>query len=302
MVRTTKKHAGSRSNCSAVCAPMQTRGRPQQGQSFSASVRSWTTSRRGRCSGKSVRPWGVAWPGLSFLATAAMRSERRPKRCCKGASSLPRNASLSARKRATSTSSSRTSVCRVGTSPGSGASGVREEASMPVVIGRSCAVSKGGSGRRVTFETLDAREVNAVEDHLELAGAQLDAGTVRRGRGEVVAARLKALAPQAQAVSAPVEDLKAVGCAVAKDEQVAGERVGLEAAADQGEQAVEAQPHIDGLRTEPEFDGRWQGQHGASPRAVTRERTQAVSQPGGKRRTAPVGKTSSTAAAGCCSV
>jgi hypothetical protein len=40
LVRRTKNRAGSRSSCSAVCSPMQARGRPQPGQRFSASVRS----------------------------------------------------------------------------------------------------------------------------------------------------------------------------------------------------------------------------------------------------------------------
>src|SRR5262245_16248980 len=94
---------------------------------------------------------------------------------------------------------------------------------------------------------------------------------------------------------APVEDLEAVGAAIAKDEQVARQGVGLESGADQLEQAVEAQAHIDGLGAEPELDGRRQAQHGASPRAATRDRTQAGSQPGGRRSTAPLGRSTSTA-------
>ena len=117
------------------------------------------------------------------------------------------------------------------------------------------------------------------------------------GVGEVVASGFQALAPQAQAVAAPVQDLEAVGGAVAEDEQVAGQRVGLQPGADQGKQAVEAQTHIDGFGAKPELDGRGQAQHDGSPRAATRERTKARSQPGGKRRTAPVGRTSSTAGA-----
>ena len=66
------------------------------------------------------------------------------------------------------------------------------------------------------------------------------------GLGEVVASGFQPLAPQAQAVAAPVQDLDAVGGAVAEDEQVAGQRVGLQPGPDQGEQAVEAQTHIDG--------------------------------------------------------
>ena len=86
------------------------------------------------------------------------------------------------------------------------------------------------------------------------------------GVGEVVASGFQALAPQAQAVAAPVQDLEAVGGAVAEDEQVAGQGVGLEAGADQSEQAVEAQAHIDGLGAIPEFDGGGEAQHGWPPR------------------------------------
>ena len=68
---------------------------------------------------------------------------------------------------------------------------------------------------------------------------------------------LQALAPQAQTVAAPVEDLEAVGRAVAKNEQVTGERVGLQPGADQSEQAIKAEAHVHGLGAEPEFDGWW---------------------------------------------
>ena len=102
---------------------------------------------------------------------------------------------------------------------------------MPVGIGPSGAPGKG-SVRAEAFEAFDAGQVDAVEDHLELAGAQRDAGLVGLRIGKMVATLLQALAPQAQAVSAPVEDLEAVGAAVVEDEQVARERVGLEAGAD----------------------------------------------------------------------
>jgi hypothetical protein len=95
------------------------------------------------------------------------------------------------------------------------------------------------SGSGIALETLDTRQVDAVEDHLEGAGAQFDAAGAGGGVGEVVAALLQALAPQAQAVAAPVEDLEPVGGAVAEDEQVARQRVGVQPGGDQGEQTVE---------------------------------------------------------------
>jgi hypothetical protein len=63
------------------------------------------------------------------------------------------------------------------------------------------------------------------------------------------------LAPQAQAVAAPVEDLQTVGTTIAKNEQVAAKRIGLQAILHQREQAVEAQTHIDGVGAIPQFDG-----------------------------------------------
>src|SRR5262249_59287815 len=93
-----------------------------------------------------------------------------------------------------------------------------------------------------------------------------------------------------------VHVLQAVGASVAEDEQVSAERVGLEAMADEGEQAVEAQAHVHGVGAVPQLDGRGEAQHGGPPRASSKERTKARSQPGARRRTAPPGRTSSTAA------
>src|SRR5262245_42367491 len=54
---------------------------------------------------------------------------------------------------------------------------------------------------------------------------------------------------------------------------MAGQRVGLQPGADQGEQPVKAQAHIDGLGAEPELDGRGQAQHDAPPGVVTSRKT-----------------------------
>jgi hypothetical protein len=141
------------------------------------------------------------------------------------------------------------------------------------------------------------KEVRAYspEVHDEMEGLAEGAG---RRVGEVVAARFEALALQAQAVAAPVQHLQAVADAVAEEEQVARERVGLQQAAHQGEQAVEAQAHVDGVGAVPELDGGREAQHGPPVRASIRERTKARSQPGARRRTAPPGRASSTAGAG----
>lgn len=87
---------------------------------------------------------------------------------------------------------------------------------MPVGIGPSWAVSKG-SVRCEAFEALTAGQVDAVKDHLELAGAPFHAGRLRGRVGEVVTALLQPLTPQAEAVAAPVKDLEAVSTFIAQD-------------------------------------------------------------------------------------
>src|SRR3984893_1609200 len=223
---------------------MQTRGRPQQGHSFSASLRSWTTSRRWRCSGKGARPCGSRLPGGLSARRGGLgwRSERRaegglsalsrpPRRkgCFGPGRSLPRSWAFSARKRATSASSSRTIRCSVGTSSGSGSSAEGVEASMPDETPPGPPGSFFPSAQGKAFEAFDAGQVDPFEDHLELAGGQLQAGGVGGDVGEVVAAGFETLSPQAQAVAAPVKNLEAVGKAVAEDEQVARKRVGVQA-------------------------------------------------------------------------
>ena len=99
------------------------------------------------------------------------------------------------------------------------------------------AFSSGNGGK--AFEAADARQVDAVEHHLQLSSAQLDGvgpcGSVR----EVIASGFEALTPQAQAVSAPVEHLEPVGRTIAENEEMTAERVGLQAVGYQGEEAVE---------------------------------------------------------------
>src|SRR5262249_40197363 len=175
----------------------------------------------------------------SALCCGRRRSERWPKRCFRAASSLPRSSAFSARSRAISTSSSRTIACSVATSSGSGESGVRVEASMPDETPPGQAGSAASrSGGRKAFEAAQAGQVDAVEDHLELANAQLDAAGIAGGRGEVVATGLQALTPQAQAVPAPVQDLDAVGTAISKNEQVARQGGRLQASAGERGQTV----------------------------------------------------------------
>jgi hypothetical protein len=73
------------------------------------------------------------------------------------------------------------------------------------------------------------------------------------------------LAPEAEPVPAPVQDLDAVRGPVPEDEQVAAQGIGRRPGPDQGEQAVEPEPEIDRLGRIPQLDGRGDGQHPATP-------------------------------------
>src|SRR5271156_2673797 len=176
-------------------------------------------SRRSRCPGSTPRPCGVALPGLSFLLINRLgcRSERRPKRCFKAASSLPRKSALSARSRDSSVSSWRTRACNGGTSSGKGLSGDRQVASMPDETpssGASSAISGGFGGK--AFEALHPGQIDTVEDHLELARSQLQTGVFRGAFRKVITSGFESLAPQAQTVSTPVENLEPVRRAIAE--------------------------------------------------------------------------------------
>src|SRR6516164_11649603 len=254
---------------------MQTRGPPQQGQALSASARSYSTRSRGRWPGSGWRPWpgrDVASPASSRsrgtrTRRGRLRSECWPKCRRRAWSRRCRNCSLSwrswaspSRKRRTSARSWRTSSCDEATSVGSGASGLASRASMPQVWDTLRPQASGqarakrswqlggrgdGSGRLgslVALEAADVLDIDAVEDHLQLAGRQFQGAGV--GRGEVGAAALQALVPDAHAVAVPVEDLEAVGLAVEEDEQVARERVGVELGPNQPREAVEAASEV----------------------------------------------------------
>ena len=142
----------------------------------------------------------------------------------------------------------------------------------------------------VPLETLGVGQVDAVEDHLELADCELDPG--RGGLvGEVRTPAFESPAPQAQAVATPVQHLQSVGGAIAKNEQVAGERIGRKPRSDEFVKPVESEPHIDGLCGEPEFDGGREAQHDASRASAKSVRSERAS--AGTRMTIPLGKATS---------
>ena len=113
----------------------------------------------------------------------------------------------------------------------------------------------------------------------------------------MVSPTFESLAPQAQSVTAPVENLDAVCGSVGENEQVSRERVGVEFGADQVGESVETEPQIDG-GSEPEFGGGRDGQHDccSNPRRTATRNSGRVS--AGNRRTIPEGMASSMGAVG----
>jgi hypothetical protein len=78
------------------------------------------------------------------------------------------------------------------------------------------------------FELSNAGQIDAIENHLELAGREFESQRVRRRLGEVIATGFEPLAPPTQTVPAPVQDLESIRRSIAKDEQVTAEGIGLQ--------------------------------------------------------------------------
>ena len=67
----------------------------------------------------------------------------------------------------------------------------------------------------IASRTLDAAEIDSVKQHLQVGGADLDAGGF--GVGETKRAGFEPLVDDDEAVFIPVQELDAVGAFVAKD-------------------------------------------------------------------------------------
>ena len=96
----------------------------------------------------------------------------------------------------------------------------------------------------ISLEPLSFGKVDTVEDHLELAGRELDPGIGGRV-GKVVTPALESLTPQAQAVAAPVKHFQSVSGPIPKDEEVSRERIGVEPRSDEFVKPVESEPQIE---------------------------------------------------------
>src|SRR5262249_21323234 len=67
--------------------------------------------------------------------------------------------------------------------------------------------------------------------------------------------------------------------------------------ADQAEQAVEAQAHVDRVGAVPQLHGRREAHHDGTPKRRSKQRRVASSAPGAMRTTAPPGRATSRGAA-----
>src|SRR5207237_9404292 len=95
----------------------------------------------------------------------------------------------------------------------------------------------GGHGPPITLLAIDAIQVDAVEQHLQVGGADLQAG--RLALRKTKAALLQAFVDDDETILVPVEQLDAVGPLVAKDEQLARQRVAGQLLADDLGQCIE---------------------------------------------------------------
>ncbi len=126
---------------------------------------------------------------------------------------------------------------------------------------------------REAFAALDAGQIDARQQHGQLAGLKLNARARRLGRGQTERAFFEPLVPDGVPVGVPVENLEAILPAASEQEQVFGERIKPQRLADQRRQRIKALAHVGRSRAQVnthararvEFAQTWQLQHaGAS--------------------------------------
>ena len=100
----------------------------------------------------------------------------------------------------------------------------------------------------------DAREVDAVEEHRELAALESSAERVLTEVRETEAALLEALVIEDEAAVVPGEHLGPVAAAADEDEEVAGVEVLLPLVADDGGESVDGIAHVHPLGSEQDAD------------------------------------------------
>src|SRR5262249_27252556 len=147
----------------------------------------------------------------------------------------------------------------------------------------------------IALSPADALQIDAIQEHGQVGSADLDAAVTARGR-ELEAALFEPLVVDDEAVGVPKEQLEAVGDLVAKDEEMAGERIAGQAVADERCQGVEALAHVGGLSAQEDTHGRRQAQHAGISSATARScRSMVGSKLAGTRRHRPLASTMSMA-------
>src|ERR1700693_5527293 len=143
----------------------------------------------------------------------------------------------------------------------------------------------GGSGRRccgsmITLGALGVLPINAVEQHGQLRGTQVDSPLAGHRRWEKKGPFFKTLVNDDEAVFVPVEKLDPIAALVAKHKDVSRERIVLHVLSDELRQAVKTSAHGGRARRQPNAHGRREAQHGGrSSRTATNCRRVVVSKP-----------------------
>jgi hypothetical protein len=127
-------------------------------------------------------------------------------------------------------------------------------------------------------------------DHGELGRGEFELAI--GGRGKVVSPALESLAPEAQSVAAPVQDLEAIGRSIGENEQVTAQGVGLKRGLDVAVEPVESQAEVHRSAV-PELGGGGNAQHGRTSTACTMAAITSGRASQGNRRTVPEGNTTS---------
>jgi hypothetical protein len=142
----------------------------------------------------------------------------------------------------------------------------------------------------------DAGDVDAVEEHRELAALESSAESVLTEVRETEAALLEALVIEDEAAVVPGEHLGPVAAPADEDEEVAGVEVFLPLVADDGGESVDGIAHVHPLSSEQDADSSWDEKHvGPSYRsACTRDATYFGSLPTVTRMVVPSSRATST--------
>lgn len=111
------------------------------------------------------------------------------------------------------------------------------------------------------FGPADAREVDAVEEHRELATLESSAEGILPEVRETEAALLEPLVIEDKTAVVPGEHLGLVTAPADEDEEVAGVEVLLPLVADDGGKPVDGIAHVHPLGSEQDADGAWDEKH-----------------------------------------